>query len=460
MTLRWLATMGAAVLALAICIAAVWLLAPWDLATRVAVGTSAGVVVGAVIAVWGGANSEASANRKNISTSSRDSDPLRGPSTKPQSLESREISGSLVVQSGGDVDFGHAVITVNAQTPPEPGIVTATVTAFHRAPPDGGWSMTSPMRHEGSLHGGRLTIRPAHAYLDLVRSGAILEPLPYQERKWVREVITAQLDIKVVNNTADTLTVHQVRLDVARSVDYIQNIPVVQFGKVELAPKNKVYIQRPIDFAPGWPDDVTVRFHLEHPRRPVPLTMEHIWPYNSAFSINDDHPLMLALAEAGAFAREPEASKQGGAHELNAGYGWYGPPTRTWNYGPFKDGQTALIAGTLDYSEPDIDGTQKHRSYDFRAPMDLMKWELPPPAMMMPWSEAYTASIFKRSGTDYFIEVPVSHSLVPREADRLLVALPVETASTHEFDITLLCNTGSVKCGSARLEAFKPRSGR
>jgi len=79
---------------------------------------------------------------------------------------------------------------------------------------------------------------------------------------------------------------------------------------------------------------------------------------------------------------------------------------------------------------------------------------------MMPWSEAYTASILKRSGTNYIIEVPVSHSLVPREADRLLIELPVESASTHEFDITLLCNTGSVKCGSALLEAFKPHNRR
>jgi len=326
MTLRWLATMVAAVAALAICIAAVWLLAPWDLATRVAVGTSAGVVVGAVIAAWSGANSEASANNRNTSASIQDPGPPGDPITKPQSQESREISGSLVVQSGRDVHFGHAVITVNAQTPPEPGIVTATVTAFHRTPPDGGWSMTSPMRHEGSLHGGRLTIRPAHAYLDLVRSGAILEPLPYQERKWMHEVIPAQLDIKVVNNTAETLTVHQVRLDVARSVDHIQNIPVVQLGDVELAPEGRIYIQGPIDFSSSWPDVVTLRFHLEHPRRLVPLTVDHVWPYNSASSIEDDHPLMLALAEAGAFPREPEESKQAGARGLNV----WSPPSNAY----------------------------------------------------------------------------------------------------------------------------------
>jgi hypothetical protein len=42
---RWLITMGAALLAFAVRAGAVWLVGVWDLGTRVAIGSSAGVVV-------------------------------------------------------------------------------------------------------------------------------------------------------------------------------------------------------------------------------------------------------------------------------------------------------------------------------------------------------------------------------------------------------------------------------
>jgi hypothetical protein len=162
---------------------------------------------------------------------------------------------------------------------------------------------------------------------------------------------------------------------------------------------------------------------------------------------------MLALAEAGAQPTEIEGVGQGGADEDR----WrWSQQDRTWDYGPFKDGQSALVVGTLDYSESDFDGGEIHSSHKFRAPIDLRIWSPPPPAMMMPWSESYTAWILKRSGVNYTVEVPISHSLIPREADRLLIELPAEAASTHELNVTLLCSTGNVKCGTVRLEAFQP----
>jgi hypothetical protein len=132
--------------------------------------------------------------------------------TTPWSQDLQKVAGSVVVQSGGDVNLGHAVITVSSQERPERGAVTATVAAFYEPRPQAGWTMRSPMRHEGSLLDSRVSIQPAHAYLDLLQSGAVLAPLEYEEREWVRRVIPARLDIKVVNNTADTVTAHQVRL--------------------------------------------------------------------------------------------------------------------------------------------------------------------------------------------------------------------------------------------------------
>jgi hypothetical protein len=52
-TVRWLITLGAAVLALGACVGVAYLILPGDTGNRLLIGTSAGVVVGAVIAVWG-----------------------------------------------------------------------------------------------------------------------------------------------------------------------------------------------------------------------------------------------------------------------------------------------------------------------------------------------------------------------------------------------------------------------
>lgn len=52
-TIKWMCLSAIAVVVLGICI---WLgdvLLPWDTATRIGVGSSAGVVIGAMIAVWG-----------------------------------------------------------------------------------------------------------------------------------------------------------------------------------------------------------------------------------------------------------------------------------------------------------------------------------------------------------------------------------------------------------------------
>jgi hypothetical protein len=187
--------------------------------------------------------------------------------TTPWSQDLQKVAGSVVVQSGGDVNLGHAVITVSSQERPERGAVTATVAAFYEPRPQAGWTMRSPMRHEGSLLDSRVSIQPAHAYLDLLQSGAVLAPLEYEEREWVRRVIPARLDIKVVNNTADTVTAHQVRLDVARSLNHIRSIPVVQIASAELEPRAKVRIHGPVNFVPNWPSSATLRFRLESPRR-------------------------------------------------------------------------------------------------------------------------------------------------------------------------------------------------
>lgn len=429
-TLRWLATIGAALIALAVCVTVVWLVAPWDLVTRVAIGTSGGLVVGAVIALWGAAAVDRAARR----------------------AESSAGAGG----SPGD------------RAPAEPGTVTAVVAAFHETVPPGGWPMTSPTRYEGSLTAGRLEIRPAHPYLDLVQSGGELTLLGPGEDSWTEDTQAAQLDIKVVNNTHETVVVHQVRLDVARSLPRLHCVPFVQEGEVELRPE--LYVRGPIRFGPRWPSSgprgrfsrVTLRFHLEHPNRPGALTSEYSWKDYDVTSFraaegkeNEDHPLIRALAEAGA---RPVEDEQSARRIYESRDPWHNHifHSRYWEVGPF-DGDQAMMVGAVSYAETGADDMKRSYSYRFRAPIDLTiyyPFSSPIMAQSMGISFTYVASVLRSEGADYVVEVPVSHSLAPGEADRLLVALPAE-ASTHDFRVSLLCSNGSVDCGAVHLETFR-----
>jgi hypothetical protein len=75
--------------------------------------------------------------------------------------------------------------------------------------------------------------------------------------------------------------------------------------------------------------------------------------------------------------------------------------------------------------------------------------------MMMPFSAEYAADGLRPIDDHYRVETPVSHSLAPREADRILVALPVRSASTHDFRLRLLTTAGEVDCGEVRLETLE-----
>jgi hypothetical protein len=460
-TRRWLVTIGAALLALAICVGVVWLVAPWDLATRVAVGTSAGVVVGAIIALWGARAVDRVADVDRVG---------KHPSELARNRRVQRltrVNGALVIQSGGDLHFGSSSITVGPQSAPVgPGDMTAIVTAFHGSPPSRGWTMNSPIRHEGSLASGRLEIRPVHPYLDLVNSGEELTLLKFGRDAWIKNAQAAQLDIKVVNNTNETVVIHQVCLDVAKSISRLESVPFIQEGKVELDPD--LEITYPFVFAGDWPASgmpgqwsvVTLRFHLEHPKRSGPLTSQYSWEaphlHGPSERAKEDHPLVRALAEAGASPEDDEESARR-IYKSSRSRGNF--HSRVWEVGPFDDGR-ALIVGVMSYADAGADGTERSFSYPFRAPLSLTTYyRVPLPTGAMGSSAAYVAPVLKSDGTDYAVEIPVSHSLASGEADRLLLALPAPCPSTHDFNVRLLCSIGSVDGGTVRLETFRTLKG-
>lgn len=348
---------------------------------------------------------------------------------------------------------------------PEPsGTVTATVAVFQENPPRGGWPMNGAVRYEGRLVDGRLLIGPRHPYLDDVKSGAELTPAS-DIRDRLRSSSPAKLDIKMVNNSAETVVTHHVRLEVARSVNRVHVVPFVHAASADLTPW--LSIDGPIGFEPKEQNGitgVTLSFHLEDPSQPEVLTSRYEWSEYSEYGsgqAGDRHPLVLALAEAGArpvvderLARQNYWRKYG----ADVGGRYHGPEFHSslWENGPFSRAR-AMMVGEVFFMGADNDYVERRYSNRFRALVYLsVVYPSPPPsAMMMPPSaEYYAADRLRPAGHHYTVDIPVSHSLVPREADRLLVAFPVRSASTHDFRVSLLTTAGEVDCGMVRLETF------
>jgi hypothetical protein len=241
-TVRWLITICAALLALAACAGVAYLIVPGDTGNRVLIGTSAGVVVGAVIAAWG-----ASAVGR----------------TAPPEADAVE-AGSLAVMLSAHADERTAV-------------------------PGG-------LQYVSRRVQGRLVIEPHDYYLDAIRSGGPLTSMKSSSGMWPGFAWPA-LDVKVTNNTARTVFFYEAQFRVSASRTDPRPIPLVFTGH---SGESAYRMDLPLDNL-GWGpmDDCVFRFHLEHINDPVPLTGEFAWPRDGDGRSDDRTPLIAAMAEAG-----------------------------------------------------------------------------------------------------------------------------------------------------------------
>lgn len=110
---RWVTAIGIALGVLAACVGLADVLLPWDTATNVLTGGTAGVVVGAVIAVW--ADSEINRDRPDA--------PQPGERHEPEPASARQrVSGGAGVQvtPSGRNKIGNITVTVNPPPAPPP----------------------------------------------------------------------------------------------------------------------------------------------------------------------------------------------------------------------------------------------------------------------------------------------------------------------------------------------------
>jgi hypothetical protein len=487
-TTRWIATIAAALLSLAACVAAAWYALPGDLDARIGIGTSAGVVVGAVIAVWGASSAE--------QPEQAEDEPPHSVSPLQTRADTRVTDSAISVHiesRGSLLTLDHSPITIGA-TPPSPpeGKLTATVTTEPSGPARGDRTMRSPLFHDGTSARSGLTIRPAHPYLNQLRSGMELVPVP--GGLW-DESIPPILDVKIANNTRRTVVFHQAQLNVHRSRSRISPIPVAKAAQIMLypsvSPEPAIHCKGSFVVNMGGPMlNCVLRFHFEHPARPGVLSDEHVLSLDGggspepapryikdpllrqilspdkgaspeSESKNIDDILLRALAEAGACPQrvEPRRVDEFGTY-------WH------WDTGPFKE-RSAQLVGMLEYSAPlgaqeypetHSDTEQRNISHPLRTSLILGESDTRPatpplhewsgPESLLLSSARYESPALRLEGTDYSVSIPISQALAPGEADRIMIKIDALGPSWHQFSLTLLHDTGHVDCGEVSLEHY------
>lgn len=351
-------------------------------------------------------------------------------------------TGVRDIQAGRDAYVASRDIVINV--PAKPGVAAAVMTAYQESRPDGGWSMDSPVRHEGTQVGDRLVIGPQHPYLDLVASGADLAPgFP----SW--DTLPPRLDIKIVNNSPETILVYQVDLDIAQSGPCTHSVPVVTWGAVKSG-FSAVEAYGPVKFFPVNLADgeragiaqVTLVFHLEDPDSGAALSAEYRWEnYSNGDRVTAEnwvhHPLIAALAEVGVRPEDP-----------SSGSTWI-----SWDRGEFGDTRRVGITGTLEYVQLGEDDAPKQRSHRFRS-LILIAPANPIQPYMLKVSKSYVAPKLREQGKNYSLKVPVSHYLPAGKADRFLIKLPAEVPSVHDFHVSVLWKGGVIDCGAVHMETW------
>jgi hypothetical protein len=404
---RWLAFAGIAALAFAGCVTIAWFAFPWDLPTRVAVGSSAGVVVGAVIAAW-------ATTRADPPAVSADRPAARAEDADIPAVQTICGTAAFAIQNErGTVDLRNAAITVHQGPGTAPGSLSVAV-SVDSVPPDYGRPIDPAperdVRYRAVRQAGRLVVTPSVPYLDLVARGGPIEPY----RTW--SFALPALDVKVVNNTGDSVFFHEALFRVASSRTDPRPVPTTY-----TAPGPYLRLSNQ-----GWGPmrERRLRFHLEVGGDPRPLTREYTWNLDDA---EDAAPLEAALAEAGI---DPDS-----------------PPTVV----AMVD---HAIVGVLDYEQTEPDGSVTRRSLRLRAGMrfGIARVE----AMHIEPTHHYHAPL-RADGQDYEIRVPVSQALVVGESDRFRFVIAAERSSLHDFHLALLdTEGGELTCGRVSLEIFVP----
>ena len=313
----------------------------------------------------------------------------------------------------------------------------------------------SVFHYESRNENSRLVITPRDPYLELLRSGGQITPLNAFQSPWRRTFEWPTLDIKLVNNSDSTLVFHEVIINVRESRLDTRPIPIIRgIGDSMRIPLFNV----------GWGPmiDTVLRFKLAPAENGDPVTPELVLQVDDIEELKQKGSLARFFADCGVDLEMLEHLQiKGGDRDWN-----YVSPTpgigepvsandvplsllaglhrigrqdyselRRRALGPFADGN-AVVCGTLEYSQNDVNGSQSRQANPFVA---RVSFDGPRVGAPMPPSWRYNVKL-RSEGSYYTVTKPISQTLKSGEGDRFLLSLSADRSSFHDFSLKLLYN--------------------
>lgn len=322
------------------------------------------------------------------------------------------------------------------------------------------------LHYETHYEGGRTIIEPRDPYLDLVHQGGELTPLAprsFWGTPWGNSFQWPTLDVKLVNNTDQTLFFHEAVFCVAESRPDLRPIPLIGAESHEMnIPLRNV----------GWGPmiDGMLRFRLARSNDENTVTCEFEWHFDNPEMVRAEGSLTSFFADVGVDVEMLKrlqwvgndgdwyylAATSGLGETIPADGGGYAPLFAGDYYhrlkkseyeallkralGPFPGEPSepfkVLIRGTLEYTQNDVDGSQTRHVNPFRS---YVSFEQPPEGALMPPSWTYQVRL-RSEGHGYTVSTPISQAVAAGEADRFLFRIAADRSSLHDFSLKLVYN--------------------
>ncbi|MFD5429900.1 hypothetical protein [Streptomyces sp. NPDC127084] len=288
-------------------------------------------------------------------------------------------------------------------------------------------------------------IRPADDYLGRLRAGRLLEGRPGFHRWPV-------LDVKVVNNTAEAVLLHEAVLQVRSSKPDLRAVPILLYKDLNIFLRNDGW---------GQMEDCTLTFSLfatpgTTARRfggPFVLRSTDLVEGRGRAGRRRAHwPVADALRSCGA---DPAAVSS------LAGPARHSARSRALldaALGPFAERGEAFVLGRLEYTHPGPDGALVRAANLVRGRLDLTDDGSPRIGGYLPPAHQYS-TVLPSTRSDYRVAVPLSQFVQSGEADRFLVTIASDRSAIHDFSLTVRYNEQQevVAAERVRLELFLPR---
>jgi hypothetical protein len=328
---------------------------------------------------------------------------------------------------------------------------------------DGG---STTLEYHSSRRDHVVHIEPAMGYLSDYRKGGPIAAMSYTWEPFAWGF--PKLDLKIVNNSDETIFLTEAVLDVQDS--RIDPFPVLII-KHDLYQSNALHFWL---FNDGWGDvlHLKARFHLT-PLRDAGPTPSFDEPYPHEVAVGDflegcnvdlsdafrdagvDFDGLEALGKVWMSSGDGVVVRDGAGNDMEMTWQQYAQK-RSAHLGPFVQG-AALVSGELEFSGRTIGGSIEQHKVKFSTVVWLFnEYRAGVPA---PPSYQY-ATKFEVEGSNYERRVPISHVLKPQEADRFVIEIGMDKSSRHEFRLKLLYNNDrATESQELVMTTFVPRSG-